>query len=826
MTNTNELKSTTKIGSNIANYFFILIQLTLLFFAFHQFNIEQETKLPKILPLVLVGFSIHYWLQQKFKLPFFVLLSFAAILMVVGWLNGFILIGIGLLILGICHLPINYNLRLFILGLTTISLVLFRANIFKSTSISYLIPFIGTMFMLRLIIYVYDLKHEKEKVSFWKRIAYFFLLPNVCFPLFPLIDFKVFKATYYNENNNEIYAIGLRRIFRGLIHIITYRFLYYLVVPDPTEIEGVYSILQFMIFSYTLILRLSGMYHISLGILSLFGFNLPEIFNNYFFASSFNNIWKRINIYWREALMKVFYYPIYFKVRKLNKAYAIAITILIVFVINWAMHGYQWFWVRGTFPLEPNDFLFWMVFGTAVMLNSIYLQKIRAPKKLKPTKSSNLKTSFVAVIKPIGMFAFMCSIWMMWSSSSLTEWIYLLSFFGKGTFIEWSYIIGCFISLIVLLMILNHSYKIGWLRVFLNFYNKKIAFFTLACILLTFILSFPKLSSSIKINGQPFISFLQETKLSAQDKRTMERGYYQKLLSVDNNSLQLSKTQFKKPKNWYHNNAYEKTKSILRKQFKPNFKTTFKNATLTTNSWGMRDQEYKLKKDTNTFRFALLGGSYEMGAGVNNNETFESITESLLNKHFTQNVEILNFAVGGYHLVENVFNIDKAISFNPDAIIYTAHSNEFSRMNSRLIELLSKNIDINDPFILSIKKKSGIKGNMCMLEKQNRLKPFTNEIMNWGYKSISNKCKLNNIVPIWVYIPALGDAIDKEYKKTLDLAKKHNFITIEIKDPYKNQDINDLKVAPWDFHLNKKGHKIIANNLYKKLTSHQELKLK
>ena len=232
------------------------------------------------------------------------------------------------------------------------------------------------------------------------------------------------------------------------------------------------------------------------------------------------------------------------------------------------------------------------------------------------------------------------------------------------------------------------------------------------------------------------------------------------------------------------------------------------------------------KKDTNTFRFALLGGSYEMGAGVNNNETFESITESLLNKHFTQNVEILNFAVGGYHLVENVFNIDKAISFNPDAIIYTAHSNEFSRMNSRLIELLSKNIDINDPFTLSIKKKSGIKGNMCMLEKQNRLKPFTNEIMNWGYKSISNKCKLNNIVPIWVYIPALGDAIDNEYKKTLDLAKKHNFITIEIKDPYKNQDINDLKVAPWDFHLNKKGHKIIANNLYKKLTSHQELKLK
>lgn len=823
----NQNESNKNINSSVANYFYVLIQLALLFFIFYQFNIEEESKLPYILPIVFGGFAIHYWLPKTYKISLFVILSFSAILLVVDLLNGLTLIGIGLFILLICHIPINYNLRLLLLFITTVSLILFRSNIFDFKTISYLTPFIGTMFMLRLIIYVYDLKYEKEKINYWHRVAYFFLLPNVCFPLFPLIDFKIFNATYYNQNSDKIYKIGLRRIFRGLIHILCYRILYYFIVPDPTEIDGIYSILQFMIFSYTLILRLSGMYHISLGILSLFGFNLPEIFNNYFFASSFNNIWKRINIYWREALMKVFYYPIYFKIRKLNKTYAIAITILIVFVINWAMHGYQWFWVRGTFPLEPNDFLFWMVFGTAVMLNSLYLQKTRKPKKLRPNKISNIKTSFFTVIKPIGMFAFMSSIWLMWSSSSLTEWLYLLSFFTFGTPSDYFLIFSAFILFVIVLMLINYWYKKGWLRGFLNFYNKKIDTFTLVSIIIVFILSFPKLSSHIKVNQESFITFLQENKLNERDKRTMERGYYQKLLSMDNNSLQLSKTAFKRPKNWNSNSAYKKTNNILRKEFKPNFKTNFKNAILTTNSWGMRDQEYSLKKDSNTYRFALLGGSYEMGAGVNNNETFESITETLLNKKYKQNIEILNLAVGGYHLVENVFNIDRAMMFEPDAIIYTAHSNEYSRMTGRLIELLSKKIVLDDPFVLSIKNKSGIENRMCMLEKQNRLKPFTNEIMNWGYKSISEKCKLNNVIPIWIYIPALGDESDYEYEQTIALARKYNFLIIEIKNPYKNKSIEDLKVAPWDFHLNKKGHKIIANNLFKKLTSHQEeLKLK
>lgn len=818
----NGLKSIFHKGNGTVGFLFILTQLALLFFTFLQFNIQEETQLTKIIPVIFIGFAIHFWLPKKLKLPFFVLTSFVAIIAVLGIYNGLILIGIGGVLILSCHLPIKYNFKLVILGLITLCLILFRANIFDLAPIPFLIPFIGTIFMLRLIIYVYDLKHDDSTSNIWHRISYFFLLPNICFPLFPLVDYKIANTTYYNTDKFEIYSIGLRRLFRGAIHIITYRALYYLVVPDPSEIDGLYSILQFIIFSYTLILRLSGMYHISLGIMSLFGFNLPEIFNNYFFASSFNNIWKRINIYWREALMKVFYYPIYFKIRKLNKTYAVAITILIVFVINWAMHGYQWFWVRGSFPLEPNDFLFWMVFGTAVMVNSIYLQKIREPKKLNPKKTANFKTSLLKVIKPIGMFCFMSSIWLMWSSSSLTEWVYLLSFFGTGNPSEWGYVGLGFIIFILILLLLSRSYQNGILRSFLNFYDKHIKVFTLISIVVLFIISFPKLSSKITLENTPLISILQKNELSTKDKRSMERGYYQKLLTTENNSLQLSQVQLKKPKNWYDNKAYIKTNNILRKKFKPNFNTQFKNATLTTNSWGMRDQEYTLQKDSNTYRIALMGGSYEMGAGVDNQNTFESKTEKELNIIYNKNIEILNFAVGGYHLIEGVFNVENTLAFNPNALIYTAHSNEYSRLEGRLIDLLSSNIKIDDPYILKIKVKSGIGKGMCQLEKQNRIKPFIEEIINWGYSNISKQCKQNNIIPVWMYIPALGDSEDPDYDKVLNIAKNNGFIIININSPYKNHKVESLMVAPWDFHLNEKGHELIASKLIKELTSQEK----
>jgi hypothetical protein len=807
------------LKSNTINYLLILLKISVLFFVVYKFNLEKDTQIQKIIPFIIGGFAVHYWLPFRFKIPFFTLLSFSSIILLLGPLNGGALIIVGFLIITTCHLPIKYNLRLVLILLLISFFISVGLHIIPITSL--LVPFIGTMFLMRVMLYFYELKYEDKSKNIWQRISYFFLLPNVLFPLFPLIDYKAFTKTYFNTSNkNEIYQLAIRRIYRGVVHLIVYRFIYYYLVPDPSSINEVYSILQFLIFSYTLILRLSGIFHLSLGILGLFGFNLPEVFNNYFFASSFSNIWQRVNTYWRDALMKLFYYPIYFKIKKKLKSFALPISIIIVFIFNWLLHGYQWFWVRGSFPLTPNDILFWSIFGAAVMFNSIYLENKSTPKKLLKSNSWNLKKALILILKTLGMFAFMSILWTLWTSSSLTEWLYLLHFLGKGNIMDYVSLIVIFIIATCSILYLNYSLNHGWLKHAIQFYNRHINILTSIFIFILFLFSFPNLFPQLHINNNNIISGLQESRLNTKDKKVMERGYYQNLLNNEKTSMQLWQTENEKPKEWsVKNNAQVKTNNILQKKLKPNQHVFFKGSWLTTNDFGMRDKNYSLKKPTNTYRLILLGGSYEMGSGVGDNENYESIAENLLNKQNDKNFEILNLSVGGYHLFESEYNASyETKKYQPDAVIYTAHSNEFYRVNNKLTTLFKLDSIVKNPFLLEIFKLAGVKSKMCRLEIHNRLKPFIPHIIKWGYKSIVLNCKKNNIRPVWVFLPALGDDNQlSDFEKGSMIAKSAGFTTISLAGVYDNHNKNSLMIASWDSHPNKKGHAIIGHKLYQEL---------
>jgi uncharacterized membrane protein len=65
------------------------------------------------------------------------------------------------------------------------------------------------MFMFRLIVYFYDLRHDKTRGTLWQSLSYFFMLPNACFPLYPVIDYKTYRRNYYDEDAYRIYQVGV-----------------------------------------------------------------------------------------------------------------------------------------------------------------------------------------------------------------------------------------------------------------------------------------------------------------------------------------------------------------------------------------------------------------------------------------------------------------------------------------------------------------------------------------------------------------------------------------------------------------------------------------
>ena len=113
------------------------------------------------------------------------MLSLVAIGLVFGISDGLTLIAIGLTLIGACHLPVPFRWRIAVLLALGAGLAALRAKWLPGLWSEAIWPILGSMFMFRLMVYLYDLRHDSSPGSPVRTLSYFFMLPNACFPLFP-----------------------------------------------------------------------------------------------------------------------------------------------------------------------------------------------------------------------------------------------------------------------------------------------------------------------------------------------------------------------------------------------------------------------------------------------------------------------------------------------------------------------------------------------------------------------------------------------------------------------------------------------------------------
>ena len=378
----------------LATFLAIVAQFGLIVMVVGYWQLES-LPLARLMALAFAGFVIHHLLPVRFRLPFFAMLSLVAVITGVGhfgpniwrsWLigkmttTGFLyhllpgstLIGIGLGLIGLCHLPIRFAARVGLVAVAGAGLAFLRGHSQWFPDVSEMWVILGSMFMFRLMIYLYDLKHRTAPFSLAHAVSYFFLLPNVCFPLFPVVDYKTFCSTYYNEDWPPIYQTGLKWIFRGVIQLLLYRIIYQFAPLDVYKLTSALDVAGCMLGMYLLYLRISGTFHLIVGLLHMFGFNLPETHHLYLLASSFTDFWRRINIYWKDFVMKLFFYPMHFKLRRMGTVWALSLATLGTFLATWLLHSWQWFWIRGMPLFNWKDFSFWMILAVLVLVTAIY----------------------------------------------------------------------------------------------------------------------------------------------------------------------------------------------------------------------------------------------------------------------------------------------------------------------------------------------------------------------------------------------------------------------------------------------------------------------
>src|SRR5512138_895834 len=97
-------------GIGIAPLLLIVCELGLLLLLLRQYQIENAAFL-RLAVLAFSGFVIHALLPLQYRLTFFAGLSLCGIALVLGFENGAWLVGIGLVLIGICHIPVSFTIR-------------------------------------------------------------------------------------------------------------------------------------------------------------------------------------------------------------------------------------------------------------------------------------------------------------------------------------------------------------------------------------------------------------------------------------------------------------------------------------------------------------------------------------------------------------------------------------------------------------------------------------------------------------------------------------------------------------------------------------------
>jgi hypothetical protein len=564
--------------------------------------------------------------------------------------------------------------------------------------------------------------------------------------------------------------------------------------------------------------------------LHLFGFNLPVTHHLYFLSSSFTDFWRRINIYWKDFMLKVFYMPCYFKLRKKSGDVALVLSTLIVFAITWFSHAYQWFWLRGTFLLSTTDMLFWGLLAILVAVNALWESK-RGRERVLRSRAWSLKEKAPIIVRTAGTFGSICILWSLWTAESVAEWLALWS--GAGLSLTGA---GALIPLgLLMTVVLGETWRVRRLASAAAqpatgapapspAAEQRFHWATLCSVgamLLLLVIGNPNVYGKLPDRPQDVIRDLTGARLGVRDEALLQRGYYEDLIGVDRFNSELWELYSKRPAGWQGlQTMLPDSGDFLKMKLPPNATLHYMSKDLRTNRWGMRDQDYAREKPAKTYRIALLGSSHVMGSGVENHEIFETLLEERLRSEKRggpyERIEILNFAVAGYAPIQMLHSLEtQAFDFQPDAVVFFASPHDLDWSLEHLANRMRKGVPNPYAFAQEIERRAGVTKEMSESEAEKRFKPYRAEMLAWVYRRFKEECEARKVTPLWVFLPFVQERSKfAKAEELIPLAQQTSLPIVDMTDVYQGHDRKSLYVAEWDYHPNALGHRLIADRLY------------
>jgi hypothetical protein len=211
---------------------------------------------------------------------------------------------------------------------------------------------------------------------------------------------------------------------------------------------------------------------------------------------------------------------------------------------------------------------------------------------------------------------------------------------------------------------------------------------------------------------------------------------------------------------------------------------------------------------------------------------YETLVEDRLNRErdtASSQVEILNFAVGGYRITQLVdVAVSSASAFEPDLyVLPLSRLSVFRRWNDHLSALVQNGIDLKYDYLKQVVAESGFRPQDPRGTADAKLARFRFSVLEWAIRTIHEHAQAQGARLLVILLPngTEPEDLQDEFTGVREVVRDVGVPMIDLLGTFEPfDDLNLYRASATDMHPNERGHQVIADRLYEAIVGDQALK--
>lgn len=270
----------------------------------------------------------------------------------------------------------------------------------------------------------------------------------------------------------------------------------------------------------------------------------------------------------------------------------------------------------------------------------------------------------------------------------------------------------------------------------------------------------------------------------------------------------------------------QNTDDFLLHRLRAGFEGDVEGVHVSVNRWGMRDRDYELRKPDSVFRIVVIGPSYVMGWGVEQDDMLDAVLERALDSiasHTAHGVEVMNVSATSWIPAQEVYAFKTlAAPFRPDLVLLAADPHWLDRA-SNVQRFASAAIPVADSTLAALVAQAGVTADQDIPTVGARLRLVES---GWHRRVASWTVEIADSVGSKVAV--LGMRLPKNLNASGLRPVRRAYEAagvpwLDCTNAYLGYDEGELAVSGNDDHPNATGHRLLAQCIENQLRDHPRL---